>query len=186
MIMNGIGAVLTEQGNYAEAEKIVRKTLDLGVEVLGKGHPDTLMIVNRIRCCPHHARELSGGGEDISRSFRFKGGGSEKGVSRHADQCKSPGLRLWRSSKAHADGNRGQAFGLASVKREESEKTIEWRQMLQIILARSYPAAKLKHMSSGKGPSTHRKCYGQHGICSSLLPEVCRGQYDTSRNVGRE
>ena len=46
--MGLLGWILTEQGRYAEAEKLQRETLDIRRRVLGPEHPDTLASVHNL------------------------------------------------------------------------------------------------------------------------------------------
>ncbi|KAI9777221.1 MAG: hypothetical protein M1816_004828 [Peltula sp. TS41687] len=46
--MNNLAKALSNQGEYAEAEKMHRETLELKEKVLGKEHPDTLTSTNNM------------------------------------------------------------------------------------------------------------------------------------------
>ncbi|KAF2178436.1 hypothetical protein K469DRAFT_332849 [Zopfia rhizophila CBS 207.26] len=46
--MNNVAMALSDQGKYAEAEKMHQETLALRVKISGKEHPDTLTSMNNV------------------------------------------------------------------------------------------------------------------------------------------
>jgi tetratricopeptide (TPR) repeat protein len=46
--MNNLALVLSEQGQYSEAEALHRQTLELYKRILGEQHPSTLISINNL------------------------------------------------------------------------------------------------------------------------------------------